>query len=64
MKPSLFDRALFGKTLAVTIALVVAGLAVAFAINRELSTVDVVGATISGVILAYVVHLWIMPQDR
>lgn len=64
MKPSLFDRALFSKTLAVTMALVVLGLGAAFAIKGEVSTVDVVGSIISGIILAYVVHLWMMPQDR
>ena len=64
MKPSLFDRALFTKTLIAALVLVVVGLGIALAVYGEVSTVDVVGASVSGLVLAYLIHLWLMPLDR
>lgn len=52
--PSVFATALVG-----TLALVGIGFAVAFRLNDELATRDIIGSLISAPIFAYMVHLWI-----
>lgn len=47
----------------VTMSLVVVGLALAMLIAGSVSVTDIVGATITGVTSAYLIHLWRMPHD-
>jgi hypothetical protein len=55
----LFDRALFCRTLAAILLVISTVLVVAYEIWGGLDTRDIVGATISGGIFAYLLHLWI-----
>lgn len=59
IKAPLFHAAVFGKTLAVTMALAVIGLGVAGAAYGDLALRDIIGTLISAGIVAYMAHLWI-----
>ena len=56
----LFVRDLFLKTLAGTLALAIAGLAVAIWLFGSVSSLDLAGTLVCAVIVAYIAHLWIV----
>ena len=62
-KAHLLDPALLSKVLAATFGLVVVGFGVGIWAYGPLAMRDVAGTLISAVILVYLVHLWILPQD-
>ncbi len=47
----------------VTLSVVLVGFVLAVVIQGTIATRDVIGSIISAVLLAYLVHLWIMPSD-
>ncbi len=47
----------------VTLSVVLVGFVLAVVIKGTIATRDVIGSIISAVLLAYLVHLWIMPSD-
>lgn len=49
----------FLKVLAAVLTLVLLGWLGSYLIYEEVTTVDMVGSMISGVLFAYLVHLWI-----
>ncbi len=63
MSPQNFQPDLFQKVVSVVMALVFIGLAVAYYLQGELMARDVIGSIISGALLAYLIHLWLMPND-
>ncbi len=62
MREPMFDfvPATFFRMLAVVFSLILVGWIVAITKYGELTRVDMVGSVISGLILAYLVHLWII----
>lgn len=63
MDPRYFNPDIFQKVFAVVMILVFIGFAIAYYIHGELLLRDVLGSLISGTLLAYLVHLWLMPND-
>ena len=55
---NLFHPVLFAKSLTATLCAAIIGCAVAFRMNGELAIRDIIGAGISSLIFAYMVHLW------
>ena len=60
----LFYPSTFVKSLAATFSAAVIGCAIAFRIHGELAARDIIGTSISGLIFAYLVHLWIGLAQR
>ena len=58
-KAPLFYPGVFAKTLIVTLSVTAIGSAAALRIYGELALRDIIGAGISSLLLAYLVHLWI-----
>ena len=61
--PSLFDRSLYFKVLAIVLLFAVAGMAVAKLYYGTISTTDSLGTIASASIVAYMVHLWKMNRE-
>jgi hypothetical protein len=60
-----FVPSVFFKVLAVTVGLMLLGWAAAAWLYGELTRPDIIGSLISALILAYLVHLWIVyARDR
>ena len=59
------DFGVFWKTLAVVVVLVVAAwwVAIRFEFYEAMTPADYVGTTISTILFAYLLHLWILPAD-
>ena len=60
-EPPLFVPALFAKVLAVTMAGVLAGLVGVSLLFGPMTRVDLVGTLICTPIVAFLVHLWLIP---
>jgi len=58
------EKPVFFKVLAVVVVLLVVGLGLEKWYYGELPVRDIVGATISSVIFAYLVHLWMIPGGQ
>ncbi|MBU0639165.1 MAG: hypothetical protein KKB50_09900 [Planctomycetes bacterium] len=58
-----FEPGLFVKVLAVVFALVVLGIAVVVRVYGDITTTDLVGTLICAPLVAYLVHLWLQPQE-
>ena len=56
----LFVWDVFQKVLAITLSLVFLGCLTAYLYYGELVARDIIGSLISGVIFAYMVHLWVL----
>ena len=56
---SLIFPGVFAKTLIVTLSVAVIGNAAALRIYGELALRDIIGTSISSLLFAYLVHLWI-----
>lgn len=64
MKVSMFDKTLFSKVLAATIAFAVACLFVVYFYNHHVSLVDTVGAIVSAVIIAFITQFILLTHNR
>jgi hypothetical protein len=58
------EKPVFFKVLAVVLVLLVVGLALEKWLTGALPLRDIVGATVSSIILAYLVHLWMLPDGE
>lgn len=58
-----FAPRIFFKVLAVIVVLLLTAFAIIHWIMGEMTTTDIVGSSISSLILAYLIHLWLMPTE-
>lgn len=59
-----FVGRIFWKSLVVVAVLIVAAwLIIPRVIDYTITAADYGGSTISGIILAYLIHLWLLPED-
>lgn len=63
-KMNLFDRSLFGKVLAITLGLAVAGLFISYLAIGSITVTDTIGSVISAAVIAYMSHLFILFRRR
>ncbi len=63
-QPPVFVPALFAKVLAVTMAVVLAGLVGISLLLGPMTRVDLVGTLICTPLVAYLVHLWLAPGEE
>jgi hypothetical protein len=57
------DRRLFVKVLAATMTAISAGIVAFVCFRGSIALRDVIGSLLSGTILSYLVHLWLLPND-
>ena len=62
-QPPLFVPALFAKVLAAAMAVVLVGLVGFSLLMGPMTRVDLVGTLICTPIVAYLVHLWLAPEE-